>query len=417
MVVIALDSVSVRMSLVCSFFKILKENILPLSSKIYYSFRKRNKNMWVFGEWFGERCCDNCLYFANYLSQNHPELQLYWIASKDADFSALNKDITRIEKDTRQAVSILKKAGVVIYVQGMCDITKGDALYYSGAIVVNLWHGVPWKKIGSDKERTAKKRQLLYMRMQYSLYGSKYYLALSTDFSKILKKAYFCDSQNIINAGYPRNSLFYKKENLEACRNRLIDYLKTHYDAEIDNSARFICYMPTFRDHVNDVFSFFTEANADLLNLLEQNNAVILEKSHYVTESRSAGRDDKANRVYRINSDFISQELLGASDVLITDYSSCFFDYLLLDRPIIHFLYDYKYYENDDRGLYYKKEDVVCGDVAEDMEQLICALRDNLQHPEKDKALRGKRKRFFMEFESSQSCQQIYQFIKIRLHN
>ena len=376
------------MPIVSSLFKMLKENILPLSSKIYYSFQRRDNNIWVFGEWFGNRCCDNCLYFANYLSRNHPELHLYWISSKDADLSLLNKNVVRVEKDASSAVSILKKAGVVIYVQGMSDITKTSILYYSGALVVNLWHGVPWKKIGADKEKSAKRRQLLYMRMQYSLYGSKYYLALSKDFFNILKKAYYCDDQNIIKA-----------------------------DVEYDDSVRFICYMPTFRDHVNDIFSFFKETNPDLLDLLEQHHAVILEKSHFVTENRSDGMIDKGNRVYRINSDFIAQELLAASDLLITDYSSCFFDYLLLDRPIVHYLYDYHYYESDDRGLYYKKEDVVCGDVAENMEQLICSLRENLQHPEKDKALREKRRRFYMEYESSQACQQIYQFILGRLNN
>ena len=405
------------MPIVSSLFKMLKENILPLSSKIYYSFQRRDNNIWVFGEWFGNRCCDNCLYFANYLSRNHPELHLYWISSKDADLSLLNKNVVRVEKDASSAVSILKKAGVVIYVQGMSDITKTSILYFSGALVVNLWHGVPWKKIGADKEKSAKRRQLLYMRMQYSLYGSKYYLALSKDFFNILKKAYYCDDQNIIKAGYPRNSLFYEKERIDSCRKKLIDYLKVHYDVEYDDSVRLICYMPTFRDHLNDIFSLFKETNPDLLDLLEQHHAVILEKSHFVTENRSDGMIDKGNRVYRINSDFIAQELLAASDLLITDYSSCFFDYLLLDRPIVHYLYDYHYYESDDRGLYYKKEDVVCGDVAENMEQLICSLRENLQHPEKDKALREKRRRFYMEYESSQACQQIYQFILGRLNN
>ena len=112
------------MPIVSSLFKMLKENILPLSSKIYYSFQRRDNNIWVFGEWFGNRCCDNCLYFANYLSRNHPELHLYWISSKDADLSLLNKNVVRVEKDASSAVSILKKAGVVIYVQGMSDITN-----------------------------------------------------------------------------------------------------------------------------------------------------------------------------------------------------------------------------------------------------------------------------------------------------
>ena len=51
---------------------------------------------------------------------------------------------------------------------------------------------------------------------------------------------------------------------------------------------------------------------------------------------------------------------MAASDILVTDYSSCFFDFLILDRPIIHFLYDYDYYKEKDRGLYYEKEGVIC---------------------------------------------------------
>ena len=59
----------------------------------------------------------------------------------------------------------------------------------------------------------------------------------------------------------------------------------------------------------------------------------------------------------------------------------------------------------------------MCGDVAENMNQLICALRENLDNPEKDKAVRDKRKHFYMEYESSQACQQVFQFIMGRLNN
>ena len=54
---------------------------------------------------------------------------------------------------------------------------------------------------------------------------------------------------------------------------------------------------------------------------------------------------------------------LAAADMLITDYSSCFFDYLITNRPIIHYLYDYDYYVKEDRGVYYDVMDVVAGDT------------------------------------------------------
>ena len=406
------------MPIVSSLFKTLKENILSLSSKIYYSFQRRDKNIWVFGEWFGKRCCDNCLYLANYLSQNHPELQLYWIALKDADLSALSKNVIRVEKDTLSAKSILKRAGVVLYIQGMSDITQKPVLYYSGAMVVNLWHGVPWKKIGIDALKSLNWKTMLKMRMQYGFYGSKFYLALSDEFARILHKAYFCSDKHIIKAGYPRNMLFYDKELVKQCRIKLNAYLKAHYHVTLTEPYFCIVYMPTFRDHVEDVFSFNNVDNQKLEELLDRYNAIILEKKHFVSSEKQERQSEIGNkRIFGIDNDFISQELLAASDMLITDYSSCFFDYLLLDKPIVHFLYDYHYYENDDRGLYYKKEDVACGDVAENLEQLVDTMGNNIENPQKDRLLREKRKNFYLSYESSQSCQHIYDFIQRHLYN
>jgi CDP-glycerol glycerophosphotransferase (TagB/SpsB family) len=66
--------------------------------------------------------------------------------------------------------------------------------------------------------------------------------------------------------------------------------------------------------------------------------------------------------------------LLLITDILITDYSSCYFDFTLLNRPIIHFVYDYDEYKNQDRGLYYDLEDVKGGYIVYEERQLVEAI-------------------------------------------
>ena len=66
--------------------------------------------------------------------------------------------------------------------------------------------------------------------------------------------------------------------------------------------------------------------------------------------------------------------LFRHSDVLITDYSSIFFDYLLLDRPIIHFAADLDSYRFRDRGFSYRFEDVRCGPVCSNLSSLMGQL-------------------------------------------
>jgi CDP-glycerol glycerophosphotransferase len=102
---------------------------------------------------------------------------------------------------------------------------------------------------------------------------------------------------------------------------------------------------------------------------------------------------------------------MAVSDMLITDYSSCFFDYLILDRPIIHYLYDYEYYENEDRGLYYRWQEVVGGDVAFDKDKLVELIKINMDNPMKEHNLRREKREKYMTYENEDSSEIIYQEI------
>lgn len=384
-------------------------NIKQLSSKFWYFNRGRDKKIWVFGEWFGSRCCDNAFFLANYIANNHPEIKLFWIMGKYCNSSNLHNNIHILIMDSDEAINVLKKAGVIIVVQGLGDVTNNYSFYFGGAVIVNLWHGVPWKKIGGDKLKN--KLQYFYNKYWVSRFEANFYLSTSREFDEILKRGYYCSDSEIIRSGYPRNSIFYDKNKIQHCRKALLRQLINN-GYKVNNATKIVTYMPTFRDNIDKVFSFEEIiANKVLQDILIKNDAIIIEKKHFVSNHNlnNISIDKKSHYVRLL--EYASQDLLAASDVLITDYSSCFYDYLLLNRPIIHYLYDYDYYYHKDRGLYYKKEDVACGAIVEDEDSLIHAISESLNDSIKYNELRESRMKKYMEYESQFSCENVYKAI------
>ena len=161
--------------------------------------------------------------------------------------------------------------------------------------------------------------------------------------------------------------------------------------------------MPTFRDKTSENFSFHRiETDNRFMELAEKYSFVIVEKLHYKSgQSQEGIKNEKY--VYSMP-DMEATTLLGAADILITDYSSCFFDYLITDRPIIHYAYDYDYYKNRDRGLYYDIKDVASGPVVETEEELLVAIKDSLQADtgsDRRNAVRNK----FITYENRNNCE------------
>lgn len=389
---------------------IITKNLHWLVTKCKSHTYRRNPLLWVFGEWFGNRCCDNCLYLANFLAENHPELKLVWIARNAADTTLLNPSVRRVEMDSDEAMDVLHHAGVAVMNQGMNDFTSEIDYHCDGAVTVNLWHGVPWKQIGIDVLHANSAIRRLYGYYLMYLQRADLYLATSDSFGKIMQEKYFARKNSVLLSGYPRNALFYDPMQVSACREKALGLLRQKLN--IGDDVKLITYMPTFRDNTQVVFSFNQLEHDPRLNeILEQYNAVIIQRAHFVSSQRGGSSGESGNRRITSLNEITSQELLAATDLLITDYSSCFFDYLMLDRPVVHYLYDYEYYAKQDRGLYYPKEEVVCGDDAQTVDELLEAMDANLSDPDKHAALRKLRRQQHMRYETPDSCRVIYEEI------
>ena len=332
----------------------------------------KKKNRWVFGAWFGDRVSDNPYALYNYVKHKMPNVECIWITN---DIDAEKKlNINTIKRNSIIAIWKCLTAEVAVMNQGYLDF--GDYNWIHNSYKVQLWHGVPWKKIGEDTSRT-KKGALYRFSHKTFLFSNKcdLYIAPSEETRKVIRSAFLTDDSSILSVGQPRNELLMDSK---ACNDARMKLQET-----FGGYQKIIAYLPTFRDNENNTFSFL-DIGDEILPILKKYNACILEKQHYVRK----GKTNHSNEVFTsiINAEkYDTQEILASADVLITDYSSCFFDYLLRDKPIIHYAYDFEYYKGEDRGFYYDIDYVAAGHVVSRTTDLVAQI-DRILSGEDDEA-------------------------------
>lgn len=201
-----------------------------------------------------------------------------------------------------------------------------------GQVVVSLWHGTPLKTLGKDcKSETQASVQRIFYIADYQVYPGKFMRDKMLDIYW-LENIY---QGKILETGYPRNALFFDEERRKQIRQKL----------NIDDK-QVIMYMPTFRGAAGNnknleqsqiIANYFDEIDAKL-----NDNQIFYIKLH---NYNTAGIDcSKYKHIKEAPSQFDNYELQNACDLLITDYSSVFFDFAVSRRKIILFQYDQEDY-------------------------------------------------------------------------
>jgi CDP-glycerol glycerophosphotransferase len=165
-----------------------------------------------------------------------------------------------------------------------------------------------------------------------------------------------------------------------------------------------VLYAPTWRGTPDDVTFDFPRLKQDL-NALGEKDCHILFRGHNYLEEKLAS-DTVGSHI--VPSDVDTNELLSIVDTLITDYSSIFFDFLPLGKPIIHYLYDLKEYERQ-RGLYFTLEAMpgyTCLDHDDLSRAIDSALRDGIANPARHSEARAE----FCPYDDGQATQRVIDF-------
>ena len=132
--------------------------------------------------------------------------------------------------------------------------------------------------------------------------------------------------------------------------------------------------MPTFRDSESEFFNVISLDELDAF--LERQHMIRCAKLHPKSKLKKEFEEIEKKNIVIIKADTDPYVFVSMSDALITDYSSIYFDYLFLDKPIIFFDYDLDAYLSESRDMYFKYEDVTPGVKAVNQMQLESALLD-----------------------------------------
>ena len=364
------------------------------------ALKKRDPNLFVFGSWFGDKFADNSKYLYLYFLQKGEKA--YWITKNEEVYNQLKQDgLPAAMAYSEEGKRLCSKAGYIVTSTALSDVNEN---VIGGATRIDLFHGIPLKKIMYDDEvggkmltRSQRVHELLTRRAL-----KDYFVFSSSDtVSKSIRTAFRVDNDHILQYGLPRNDAFFDGS-LKKLRLSEVDYKYV------------ISYLPTHRNVGKTPIPI--EKLFDLRKLdtfCRENDILFVIKKHFYHNSEKTDLTGHTNIIDLTGQSYDTQELMFNSDVLITDYSSCYIDYLLLNRPIVFYSYDLEDYLKNDREMYYDYEDVAPGDICTDFNQLFKALN---QITEGNFAISANQERvrdmFFAKENQGVVSEQYYQFMK-----
>lgn len=321
---------------------------------LYFSMLvPKNNKILIFGAWFGQKYDDNPRYLYEYILENHNEYKAIWMTENISVYhDLLKKGFPVCLCKGIKPVIISLRAKYVFTATGRIDIGKNNIKYIGRAYHINLWHGIPLKKIMYDNEISSIGDNNIHNKIRNLLekfpYKNYYIVSTSKKITEIYINAFKVNKEQILEIGQPRNDRFFlNKEN---------SYKKRFLNKKI------ILYMPTHRNEGKVCIDISKLFILDEINkICEDYNCVFLIKKHFYhnLEIEDLNKYEYIHDLTTEKNE--TQELLHATDILITDYSSCYIDFLLLDRPIIFYNYDMDHYKKYDRDMYFDYENVTPG--------------------------------------------------------
>ena len=244
-------------------------------------------------------------------------------------------------------------------------------------VYVQCWHGTPLKRLGFDIEVSGEDghASVEAMRERYLVDAARYTYMISPSryCTEKLISAFGLDrigkEDIMIEEGYPRND-----DIVNRTPERVAEIKR---NLGIPEDKKVILYAPTYRDNQHVVglgYIYDTPIEFDSFREKLGEDCVVLYRTHYFV-TQTIDFDEYQGFIYDVSLYSVINDLYIISDVLITDYSSVFFDYGILKRPIIFYMYDLKYYQDELRGFYLTLDELP-GPIVETQEE----LEDKLLH-------------------------------------
>lgn len=323
------------------------------------------KKTWVFSADYGRTYREGSKYLLEYMLQKHSDYECFFITrNKNVKNDLEKRGIPCLMNFSLMGIWEVSRAEAVFACQSFGDIVfaykkKGRKFFFLG-------HGMPYKKAmlalsddykekfftpnRSIKDKIKNKLGKLFVN-EVTVCDSAFHIATS-EFLIPYVQAYYGNTMPISVIEMPRNDALYQHER----------FINEKWVKGIEGKF-VITFMPTHRNYgKGELTPVPFKNNIEVQNWMRENNVVFLMKQHpnMIPLVKDEDSNDVIIDVTKLGIDPMT--CVFKSDILITDHSSVWMDYLLMKRPLLFYRYDN--FENDDGGILY--------DIKDDFGKFMC---------------------------------------------
>lgn len=346
---------------------------------ILFKHIKSDEKSVICGGWFGQRFADNSKAIFLFLAQNKELLGLSEVIFVTKDRNLLKE----IKKQGYTALHVYSLLSIKKHLQSKYHIVDQapvdiNRLFSVNSLRINLWHGFPLKKIGSmvDKSNLDLKGGRYFRQQQVGNWHDFLTIATSTKHQELLAKSFLLNKNRVVIGVYPRIAYmlgiidsFYLTSEKEA-----VNKIKKakHKKKQI------IGYFPTFRD-LDEHNKTCIKTIEKLNHFAKSHNCLILTKLHFASNTSF---NFSLEHILNLPPEADLYNFINETDILITDYSSIYFDFLIYNRPILFYCFDYEYYLTQDRGFNFDYSNFTPGKKCKTFKELSSSLTSALLSPQ-----------------------------------
>ncbi|MEB5881595.1 CDP-glycerol glycerophosphotransferase family protein [Enterococcus gallinarum] len=333
-----------------------------------FSMLPVTKKTIIFESFNGKLPSDNPYYIFKELERRESDYKLYWGIKKELYSKATQTfpDIVFVKRFSISWLLKVTRAKFWVFNARMPIWLRKN----KQTIYIQTWHGTPLKKLGLDIENVrmpGTKTDLYHENFVKEADRWDYLIAPNLYSEKIFQNA-FNYKNTFLEIGYPRNDKLVRHKNDVSLKKQL----KLRILGK--ETGKVYLYAPTWRDDYFvsiGKYKFHMPFDLEKITASIGKEDVLIIRPHYLVADSIDILGYEKNVFISLDEDI--NDLFLISDTLITDYSSVFFDYSILRRPMIFYPYDLAYYENSLRGFYLDYNQVP-GDIVYKEEELYNRL-------------------------------------------
>jgi CDP-glycerol glycerophosphotransferase (TagB/SpsB family) len=317
----------------------------------------RTPRLWVFGSGIGVGEGALPLYRAARTALP-AEVRLVWLAGSSAELTAaIAAGLDAELRSGWRGFRLTLRARVLVVTHGFGDVNRYAT---RGGFVVQLWHGIPLKRLHLDSDATLRVsflpnhrlvRAVLARAYRFAGRGIELFPVASALVAPRIVSAFGVAPDRVVVTGDPRDDVLLRGSADD--RRSSARELLTAAVGQLPTRARVVLSAPTWRDGGVDPGAP-DDATWDLIaDWLDRTNAVLLVRTHPLGKGDYAAGPIRSNRIRMLGPDVLPEitPALPAVDALVTDYSSIAYDFSLVGHPIVFLAPDLEHYAKG-RGLY-----------------------------------------------------------------